>query len=186
MPLHTLSGTSFFPLAKTASEKQGSGFDFEMDNMKRFAGFYKLTFAAILLAAVGCGGDDFGTIGKITGTLKLDGTPVPKDTKVLFQHPTEGYAGFGIIDESGSFEIEWRRGGKTYNGLPVGTYQVMVVAPTGANIDDVSADDMLDGKEPNVEITVQIPPKYLRASTSGLSYEVKAGDNNFDIQISSE
>ncbi len=113
--------------------------------------------------------------------LTLDGKPLPAGTKVIFMEPANGYTGFGITDESGAYRIEWRRSGTTYDGLPVGNYQVMLVPAGAVDIDEVSAEDMLAGGPKPVKPSVAIPPKLLRNTTSGLAYDVSEGENNIDI-----
>lgn len=141
-------------------------------------------FAAANLA--GCGSDEFGPIGEVSGSLLMDGEPVSEGTKLIFMHPTDGHAGFGLTDTEGKFTIEWRRSGTTYNGLPVGNYEVMIVAAGAVDIDELTADEMLAGKMPEMPKRTAIPRKYLRASTSGLRYEVQQGENNFEVNISAK
>lgn len=133
----------------------------------------------------GCGGNEFGPIGEISGKLTLDGQPLEAGTKVIFMQPSQGYTGFGITNESGDYEIEWRRSGTTYNGLPVGKYEVMLVPAGAVDIDSVSAEDMLSGG-PKPGPKVAIPAKFLRNSTSGLSYDVVEGKNEINIDARSK
>lgn len=135
------------------------------------------------LLAAGCGGTDFGPMGSISGRVTMNGEPVAEGTKVLFMHPSEGHAGFGITSADGAYSIEWRRSGTTYDGLPVGKYQVMLVPADYVDVDELSADEMLEGGGSGGQTSSQIPPKYLRAATSGLEYEVSEGENEIDIDI---
>ncbi|QEG20222.1 hypothetical protein [Mariniblastus fucicola] len=145
---------------------------------------FTLAILGTLLVMAGCGGKDFGPTGSISGTLSMDEQPLPEGTKLIFMHPSEGHAGFGFTDASGQFSIEWRRGGKNRDSMPVGVYEVMIVESSAVDVEQMSADEMLEGNLPEPTRTTRIPAKYLRASTSGLSYEVKEGENNFDIKIS--
>lgn len=150
----------------------------------------KLALLSLVVLCVanlgGCGGSEFGPIGSVTGSLMIDDEPVTEGTKVIFMHPLEGHAGFGFTDSNGDFSIEWRREGTTYKGLPVGGYEVMIVEASVVDIDELSADEMLAGAVPEMPRRTMIPRKYLRASTSGLKYNIEAGENKFDIQISSK
>ncbi len=117
----------------------------------------------------------------------MDDSPLPEGTEVIFMHPTDGHAGFGFTDIEGNFAIESRRGGKTYDGMPVGKYEVMIVPSSEVDVDQLTADEMLEGKAPEAsEPVVQIPKRYFRAKTSGLSYDVVDGDNNFKINLTQE
>lgn len=138
--------------------------------------------AALCFVIAGCGGDDFGPKGSVTGKLTLDGKPLPAGTKVLFMEPEKGYMGFGLTDEAGDYRIEWRRSGTAYDGLPVGNYQVSLVPAGGIDVDEVSADDMLAGGPKQPKPSVAIPAKLLRNTTSGLVYDVKAGENIINIE----
>ncbi|MFW6114559.1 MAG: carboxypeptidase-like regulatory domain-containing protein [bacterium] len=142
------------------------------------------TAPLLFLIMTGCGGTDFGPMGAISGKVTIDGEPVKEGTKVLFMHPSEGHAGFGITDAAGEYRIEWRKGGTTYDGLPVGNYQVMIVPADYVDVDELSADEMLAGGG-DQQATGQIPPKYLRGSTSGLAYEISEGENEIDIDLES-
>ena len=125
-------------------------------------------------------------MGVVTGKLTLDGQPVAAGTKVIFMQPTKGYTGFGITDDSGEYRIEWRRSGTTYDGLPVGKYDVMLVPAGAIDIDEVSPEEMLAGGPKQSAPKTNIPAKFLRTSTSGLSYDVTEGENRIDIDAKSK
>ena len=142
-----------------------------------------LLVLALMLVTIGCGGTDFGPIGSIKGKLTLKSKPVPEGTKVIFMDSEIGHTGFGLTEPDGSYSIEWRREGKTYDGLPVGTYGVMVVAAEFEDVDELSADEMLDGGPSAMPKRISIPPKYMRVTTSGLQYTITEGENEIDIEI---
>ena len=145
-----------------------------------------LSFATLTALIPGCGGHEFGALGSVSGKLTLDGKPLASGTKVIFMQPTQGYSGFGITNAAGEYSIEWRRSGTTYDGLPVGNYQVMLVSAGAVDIDDVSAEDMLAGGPKQSPAKADIPAKYLRTSTSGLTYDIAEGENKIDIQATSK
>ncbi len=113
----------------------------------------------------------------------MNGQALPDGTKLIFMQPTNGYAGFGFTDAEGAYNIQWRRSGANYDGLPVGTYQVMLVPAGTADVDEMSADEMLDGG-PAPAPKASLPIKYLRATTSGLEYTITEGENTIDIDLS--
>ena len=137
----------------------------------------------VVLFTIGCGGTNFGPIGAIKGKLTMNQKTVPEGTKVIFMNSEIGHTGFGITDAEGNYQIEWRREGRTFNGLPVGTYQVMIVPALSADVDEMSADEMLDGGPVAVRAQIVIPRKYLRTTSSGLEYSIVDGDNVIDIDI---
>lgn len=145
-----------------------------------------LVCAALIAVMAGCGGNEFGPMGSVSGKLTLDGKTLPAGTKVIFMEPENGYMGFGITDDAGNYRIEWRRSGTTYDGLPVGNYQVTLVPAGAVDIDEVSAEDMLAGGPKQPKPSVAIPPKLLRGATSGLAYDVAANENVINIEAVSK
>ena len=147
----------------------------------------RLTAFALLAAVLsGCGGTDFGPLGSISGKLTMDGQAQPAGSKVIFMHPTDGHAGFGLTNAAGEYNIDWRKERRTFDGLPVGKYQVMIVPADYVEIDDLSADEMLDGGASAKAIKKpSIPAKYLRAASSGLEYDIHESENPIDIDLSS-
>ena len=143
-----------------------------------------LTLAGLTLMA-GCGGNPFGPLGAISGKLTLDGEAAPTGTKVLYMGPETGHAGYSITKDGGQYDIEWRHSGKTYKGLPVGKYQVMIVSHEADDSDSRSAEEMLAGDKPKASAKpkAKIPPKYSRGNTSGLEYTIQEGPNTIDINI---
>ena len=134
---------------------------------------------------VGCG-TNFGPMGAIYGKLTLNGEVQPEGTKVIFMHPTNGHAGFGLTDASGNYRIEWRKEGNSFDGLPVGNYQVMIVPADSVDVEDLSADEMLDGGASTEKLKSVIPAKYMRAATSGLEYDIVEGENIVDLELTSK
>lgn len=139
----------------------------------------------VLVSIVGCGGaTDFGEIGKINGTITHQGKTVPSGTKVIFMMMETGYAGYAFTGEDGTYSVAWRREGETYNGLPVGTYKVLVEPPGIVDIEELSAEEMLEGKDNAIAPpTVTFDKKYTQTSTSGLEFTIVAGENIVDIAL---
>ncbi len=144
------------------------------------------TLASLSFVLSGCGGNEFGPMGSIKGKLTLDGQPLAAGTKVIFMQPTQGYSGFGITDEAGDYTIEWRRSGTTYDSMPIGKYEVMLVPAGTVDVDEMSAEEMLAGGPKPAPKSAAIPAKFLRASTSGLAYDVVAGENIINIEARSK
>ncbi|MFK7767187.1 MAG: hypothetical protein AB8B55_08190 [Mariniblastus sp.] len=145
---------------------------------------FQLLSIVLVVGLVGCGGTDFGPIGSIAGKLSMDGKPLPAGSKVIFQDNISGHMGFGITLDDGSFGIEWRREGTIYDGLPVGSYQVMIIPAGAMDVDEMTADEMLDGG-PAAPPKATIPAKYYRISSSGLEYDIVEGENAINIDIPS-
>lgn len=80
--------------------------------------------------------------------------------------------------------MQWRKSGKTYHGLPVGRYQVMLIPAGGGDVDHLSAEEMLAGGDKQATAGSQtIPAQYMRAATSGIELTISEGANQFDIDV---
>jgi len=148
---------------------------------------FSFTFLCLITLAIsGCSGDDggySGPTGTVSGTVTLDGQPV--SANVVFMNSIEGFNASGVADASGSFSLQ--SNGDT--DLPVGKYQVGVTAADeGAEMDPEAAmkaslesdDGSIGGTSSN------IPAKYNSPAGSGLSFEVKEGDNSFEVKMTKE
>jgi hypothetical protein len=145
----------------------------------------------ILVATVlGCGGDPYGPTGKISGKLTMDGKPLPAGYAVSFMQMQSGFLAYGTTDAEGKFVVNTLNDGN----MPIGKYDVMVAPPGGEG--SITDEDLNMSAEERFEKQQQtgtplpkkgsIPLKYRQTTTSGLSYEVKEGENNFDIDLQSK
>ena len=142
------------------------------------------TLATLFAIALhGCGGGhDYGPTGKITGKLTLEGKPLSAKTGVQFMEPLKGFLAFGETDAEGNFEIASWNGGQ----MPLGKYKVYITPPPGtpteaANLNAEQRFDSPDQVEKGPKL--EYPQKYADKNKSGLEYEVKAGENHFDINL---
>lgn len=108
----------------------------------------------------------------VTGTVTVGGKPLPLG-QVVFHSGEKVYAG---KVQKGEYTVYNQ--GKA--GIPMGTYKVSVTA--------ITADPILDpyGKVLNpdeVEIFVEIPPKYQSNETSGLVFEANSARQEFPIAL---
>ncbi|MEQ8637246.1 carboxypeptidase-like regulatory domain-containing protein [Gimesia maris] len=128
--------------------------------------------ALILLAGCQNSTNDFGPTGALSGKVTYQGEPV-KEGLVQFNNPEKGFGGQAVINEDGTYTITNDSG-----GLVLGTYQVSVVPPTIEKSfgPDTPPSEVLK-EMPN------IPQKYHYPKSSGLSVEIKDGENNFDIDM---
>lgn len=114
---------------------------------------------AAALAGTGCGG---GTDGRVTGTVKLRGQPLT-DGEVHFHLPEKGVGAVAPLDASGKFAFP--------DPLPVGTYAAAVQPrPPEPGM-------------PASKAAAAVPAKYRDGKTSGLSFTVKGGSNDFPIDL---
>ncbi|QDT53519.1 hypothetical protein Pan44_15410 [Caulifigura coniformis] len=142
-----------------------------------------LAIASAALLLTGCGGDfDYGPTGTITGRLTMDGEPLPAGSSAVFMEPKAGYLAFGLTDAEGNYTVNtWNEG-----NMPIGSYRVMVHPPAPANDSETaSAEEVMAHPEKYKArpIKTDIPKKYRETATSGLSFEIKKGENKIDIDI---
>lgn len=130
-----------------------------------------LALVATVAVALGCGSDRLTTV-PVSGTVTLDGRPVPSG-KVVFT-PERGPAATGAIESDGSFTLGTY--GET-DGATLGPHRVAVIATESqGNTDDLDA--------PRRWL---IPPRYGDPSTSGLTFTVESnGPNRFDLRLSEQ
>lgn len=162
-------------------------------------GFY-LTAALLLSAVLGCG-DSGLTLVPLTGTLTLDGKPLP--FKSLMLVPTEGTPGHGAggySDGQGNYRLRAIVPGaiKDFAGCPPGKYQVVVSEPqvplSEADFADPSGQMVAEGDEPAAAIMLTdmapkqrvketIPAIYTSNRTSPLTIEVVQGGDLMDLKL---
>jgi hypothetical protein len=120
------------------------------------------------LAAAGCGSGLYPVRGKVTFP---DGTPMTEGT-VVFESVDgdKPVTARGPIQSDGSYELGTHKPG---DGAPPGKYRVLV-APKY----DPNAVDKKPAAGPPLD------PRFTAFETSGLKFEVTAGNNDYPIQIS--
>ncbi|UUO06369.1 hypothetical protein M4951_23860 [Blastopirellula sp. J2-11] len=144
------------------------------------------SFAILLIAiaTLGCGNqNDIGPTGRINGVLTNKGKTLSPDTQIVFLHVQSGTAAYGGTDERGNFAIDSFNDGN----IPIGVYRVMIQPPESqlGVEDEPSAEELLENSAgPKTQKKGnEFAFKYRQLSTSGLEYEVKEGDNVFQIDL---
>ena len=125
----------------------------------------------VVLLAVSVAGCNFesANTAPVSGTVPMDGQPISGGW-VRFLPQQGGRGAAGQIQSGGSYQLQTSAG---ETGVPRGTYSVTVVAYQGGE------------GEPAGQSAV--PQRYGSTATSGLSYEVVAGQvNTFDIRLTSQ
>ncbi|MEW4528857.1 carboxypeptidase-like regulatory domain-containing protein [Maioricimonas sp. JC845] len=120
---------------------------------------------AVVIASCGCGGPGEG-LATVTGTITLDGEPLP-NALVEFASTDGGSIAYGRTDKNGEYRMMFSR---TQQGASIGKNIVRITTA------DVSSED---GRE--VVIPERVPATYNR--NSSLTQVVESGDNicNFDL-----
>ena len=146
--------------------------------------FLALSVLCFTVVLTGCGGHDFGPTGKISGRLTLEGKPMAPGHAVSFMQPEKGFLAFGFTDAEGNFSVgSWNEG-----DMPVGKYSVMI-APPAATAPAVAptADEAFENPElVDPKLSSVFPVKYRDITTSGLEFDVVAGDNKFEVELKAQ
>jgi hypothetical protein len=136
--------------------------------------YFWLLFGVGLAFVLGCGGSK---VASVSGTVKLDGEPLA-NAVVIFQplgngEVNPGVGSTGRTNEKGEYRLRLIDGG---NGAVRGMHRVEISCP----IDDGqnSPDEDRATKPPN-----KVPDRY--HAESKMTYEVKAGDNKADFDLTS-
>lgn len=114
-------------------------------------------------ACNGCGrpAHELETAG-VSGKVTLDGKPLPQG--IVYVLPSKGRMAKALIESDGSFVLSTYGKG---DGAQVGTHPATVTALP-----------MDEGDAQSRKLRVPVPHHYGRAGTSGLTVEVKAGEDN--------
>lgn len=152
------------------------------------SGLWTMVAIAGFVIVGGCGPRGYsGPTGTVRGTVTIDGEPVPSGTGVTFISDA-GFTASGRVAAGGTYELSNADRG---NQIPVAAYKAMVSAPAagGTSEADANYEAMMQasasGGSGQIAPAAEevIPAKYRSAATSGLSYDVKAGENTIKIEL---
>lgn len=150
-----------------------------------------LVVAGLALWA-GCDSGGYsGPSGTVSGTVTLNGEPVPQGCTVVFLSD-KGFTATGQVGAGGNYQLSVvGKGGSTTSGVPAATYQVSVSPPASGEGAEGDYDAIMEEaakagegqpEESQAEAEV-IPAKYQSSGTSGLSFDVKEGPNTINIPL---
>jgi hypothetical protein len=143
--------------------------------------YFPLTVGVMLLAmlSAGCGGNT----AEVSGTVKYQGKALPSG-KVTFISEDGKIMEFAMIDSDGSYKI---------TKAPLGSVKITVTTPPSSQDGgpEAAKDLMKDagkhmpgtGPKKSTEKVVPIPGNYGDPQKSGLTYEVKKGSQQHDIDL---
>ena len=136
-----------------------------MDKAKRATKAAAVLLLGLLLAS-GCAGSSDNSSATVKGKVTLAGAPLTAGT-VLF-----------MTDSGNAASAEVGEGGEYSAMCPPGHYKVSVSPPPAPDPLVAPA-----GGQPATS-SPPIPKRYHDLGSSGLSVEIKAGENTFDIMLS--
>jgi hypothetical protein len=132
-----------------------------------FGRIIRLLPFGLLAGIVGCGGSSVGTV---EGTVSYRGTPLTAGTVTFYTAGDKSVS--GTIDPHGKYVVA---------KVPVGSATIGVMTPPA--ISDKMAKGVPQALDGSSTKPVPIPGKYADAKQSGLSFEVKAGDQEHPIEL---
>lgn len=129
-----------------------------------------LVNAMILGLCLGCGRNSGPELGTVSGTVTLDGKPLPRVNITFVPEAEKGSPSYGGTDADGKYNLLFTQ---DRAGAMLGKHRVEIQTR------EPETDD--SGKPIGPAETVQLPKKYLQPGA--LTAEVKAGANeiNFDL-----
>lgn len=129
--------------------------------------------AAVSLSLPGLAGCGGRYDASVQGRVTLDGNPLPRGT-VAFNPDVPGPPAYGQIDSDGNYSVMTGR----EKGLTSGSYVVTVVA------NELPVIQGKDGGPPPAGKPIT-PMWYRSRETSGLTFNVNAGDNTINLELTS-
>jgi hypothetical protein len=140
-----------------------------------------IVLGLLVCVQMGCSPSDQPELGEVTGTITLDGDPLP-GVAVVFQ-PENGRPARGMTNADGQYELTYIR---TTKGTKVGPNRVEI-APSeeGEESLDVEGNDD-EARTPAKRSKSGKPVVPARYNVkSELKVDVKPGENTFDFQLES-
>jgi hypothetical protein len=128
-----------------------------------------------LLVTLGCSSSGELTTAPVSGKVTYNGKPVPNGT-VMFV-PDQGPPATGEIAKDGSYRLSTYTDGGG-DGAVLGNHKISITA-----LQDTSG--ALPEQRSGTPKAI-VPRKYLSHETSGLTAEVRAGDNTIDLPLTDE
>lgn len=130
---------------------------------------------ALGIFVTGCGGGG-PSMGRVSGTVKLDGKPLTKGTVTFIATDGKNPNATGAIDSSGKYTLQTTEPG---DGAVVGSYKVAI-----SDTDTAALNTAMPGMPAPVQKSA-VPKSYLDAGTSGLTATVTTGSNTKDFDLNS-
>lgn len=123
--------------------------------------------AVVVLAVAGCGGGSGPRMHNVQGTVTFQGSPV-EEGSITFEDAAAGTAGSTELGPGGNYRLN----------LPDGNYAVLIQPPMIVTPD---TPDSPGGEE--LKQVDNIPPKYWRSSSSGLTAQVSGNETTHDFDL---
>ena len=137
--------------------------------MNRIALAFALA-SILLLASTGC--EKPPEIGKVTGTVTMDGKPLDTVRVLFLPDPHAGNSGGHsecVTGEDGTYDLVYSLDPEVHGAL-VGWHKII--------IEDTAAEEARGEFRP-----IRVPDDYSTAAKSPLKFEVQPGEQAFDFEV---
>jgi hypothetical protein len=143
---------------------------------------------ACLVTSAGCGGSGRAPLGQVTGTVNYKGSPITSGT-IIFEVSGARSANGKIVDGQITEVTTY----DPHDGVPVGQARIAVFA-TGAGVSSPAETPAATPGDPGSAIAFGenymgagarslIPDKYNDPAKSGLTWEIKKGQNTVTLDL---
>lgn len=132
-----------------------------------------------VMTNAGCGMLGGEPTGRVEGVLKYRGEPAIQGTAVMFMMSSKGLGALGEVEDDGKFVVKMAG----TDQLPIGTYTVSVRPSTGPEMTPEEQMNIALSKKQPLDPGLGVPEKYRTPESSGVTFEVKAGDNQFELDM---
>lgn len=130
-----------------------------------------ILLAFIWLTSTGCG-SGIPVVGEVSGVVTYQDKPVTAGM-VKFVPESGGNYASGSLDHEGKYRVV---------GIPPGNCKVAIETSNFKNMSP-PPEEMAKDIKIKRPVYVEIPPKYEIAEKSGLTFSVKEGKNDYNIQL---
>jgi hypothetical protein len=143
--------------------------------MKLRTRVFVLALACLPLLAAGCG-EKMPEFGQVEGVVKIKGQPKSGIAVRFLPDPDKGnnlpVNGGATSDDSGKYVLRYSYKGVEGDGAPIGWHRIV--------LDDTRLASLPQGAPIPPRI---IPPDYNSPASTPLTFEIKAGQNTFNIDV---
>ena len=142
-------------------------------------------FCNLLFLLAGCGEREIKPTDPqavVTGSVTHHGANVTPESSVVFHCKEKNATAAGLVDSLGKFSL---KAGTSEIGIPAGRYQVMIRPPElpAPTVGSKEYETFMVNRAKGSGSPNDIPSQIGSLETSGISVEVKVGENNFDFDL---
>lgn len=133
----------------------------------------------LLNLASGCGRGDAGPeLAPVSGTVTLDGKPLPGAIVTFFPEAVKGSPAYGATDSAGKFTL---RSTRDRAGTVLGSHRVEIITQP---LTEEEQEEVRSSGQPAPPAYVEVPKKYNQPGT--LTAEVQRGANQIEFKLTTD